>query len=167
VTSALSRLDLSSERHNAMLPLIQQRLQARAGAAREATTDAHARKLVTLDATQAKSFAEFAAFDLALDEQAVDLLIRIRHGLATSDVSSDQLACLWNLVRLEANPEVVQRFMQRAVPAIGRLDLEDRWPYFAYWLSRFGELAAALRDGRPDVSEAISPRRAQCRRRGA
>jgi hypothetical protein len=156
VTSALSRLDLSSERHKAMLPLIRERLQARAGAARETTIDAHARKLVTPDATQAKSFAEFAAFDLALDEQAVDTLVRIRHGIATSDVSSDQLACLWNLVRLEANPEVVQRFMQRAVPAIGRLDLEDRWPYFAYWLSRFGELAAALRDGRPDVSEAIS-----------
>ena len=138
-----------------MLPLIRERLQARAGAARETSIDAHARKLVTLDGSQSKSFAEFAAFDLALDEQALDTLVRIRQGIATTDVSSDQLACLWNLVRLEANPEVVQRFMLRVVPAIGRLDAEGRWPYFAFWLSRFGELAAALRETRPDVSDVI------------
>ena len=155
VTSALARLDLAPERQSAMLPLIRERLQARAGAARETSIDAHARKLVTLDGSQSKSFAEFAAFDLALDEQALDMLVRIRQGIATTDVSSDQLACLWNLVRLEANPEVVQRFMLRVVPAIGRLDVEGRWPYFAFWLSRFGELAAALRETRPDVSDAI------------
>ena len=156
VTSALARLDLAPERQSAMLPLIRERLQARAGAARETSIDAHARKLVTLDGSQSKSFAEFAAFDLALDEQAVDMLVRIRQGIATTDVSSDQLACLWNLVRLEANPEVVQRFMLRVVPAIGRLDAEGRWPYFAFWLSRFGELAAALRETRPDVSDVIT-----------
>ena len=155
VTSALARLDLAPERQSAMLPLIRERLQARAGAARETSIDAHARKLVTLDGSQSKSFAEFAAFDLALDEQALDMLVRIRQGIATTDVSSDQLGCLWNLVRLEANPEVVQRFMLRVVPAIGRLDVEGRWPYFAFWLSRFGELAAALRETRPDVSDAI------------
>lgn len=155
VTSALARLDLAPERQSAMLPLIRERLQARAGAARETSIDAHARKLVTLDGSQSKSFAEFAAFDLALDEQAIDMLVRIRQGIATTDVSSDQLGCLWNLVRLEANPEVVQRFMLRVVPAIGRLDVEGRWPYFAFWLSRFGELAAALRETRPDVSDAI------------
>jgi hypothetical protein len=156
VTSALARLDLAPERQSAMLPLIRERLQARAGAARETSIDAHARKLVTLDGSQSKSFAEFAAFDLALDEQAIDMLVRIRQGIATTDVGSDQLACLWNLVRLEANPEVVQRFMLRVVPAIGRLDVEGRWPYFAFWLSRFGELAAALRETRPDVSDVIA-----------
>ena len=161
VTSALARLDLAPERQSAMLPLIRERLQARAGAARETSIDAHARKLVTLDGTQSKSFAEFAAFDLALDEQAVDMLVRIRQGIATTDVSSDQLSCLWNLVRLEANPEVVQRFMLRVAPAIGPLDAEGRWPYFAFWLSRFGELAAALRETRPDVTDVITTSLAQ------
>ena len=64
MTSALARLDLAPERQSAMLPLIRERLQARAGAARETSIDAHARKLVTLDGSQSKSFAEFAAFDL-------------------------------------------------------------------------------------------------------
>ena len=139
-----------------MLPLIRERLQTRAGAARETSIDAHARKLVTVDASQSRTFAEFAAFDLALDQHAVDTLVRIRHGIATTDVGSDQLACLWNLVRLEANPEVVQRFMARAEPAIGSLDADGRWPYFAFWLARFGELAANLRETRPDVSDVIT-----------
>jgi hypothetical protein len=156
VTSALARLELPAERHNAVLPLIRERLQTRAGAVRETSVDAHARKLVTVDAAQSKSFAEFAAFDLALDEQAVDTLARIRHGIATADVSSDQLACLWHLVRLEANPEIAQRFMQRAAPGMDRLDVEGRWPYFAFWLSRFGELSTSLRETRPDVSDVIT-----------
>jgi hypothetical protein len=156
VTTALSRLDLSPERHDAILPLIRERLQTRAGAARETSIDAHARKLVKVDGNQSRSFAEFAAFDLALDQHAVDALVRIRHDIATTDVSSDQLACLWNLVRLEANPEVVQRFMHRAAPGINRLDAEGRWPFFAFWLARFGELAAGLRDARPDVSDVIA-----------
>ena len=46
--------------------------------------------------------------------------------------------------------------MLRVTPAIGRLDAEGRWPYFAFWLSRFGELAAALRGTRPDVSNVIT-----------
>ena len=156
VTSALSRLDLSPERHNAMLPLIKDRLQARVGAARETSIDAHARKLVAVDASSDKNFAEYAAFDLALDQHVVDTLIRIRHGITTMDVSSDQLACLWNLVRLQANPEVVQRFMARVTPTVAQLDVEGRWPYFAFWLSRFNELATSLRESRPDVADVIA-----------
>ena len=81
----------------------------------------------------------------------------IRRGIATTDVSSDQLACLWNLVRLEANPEVVQRFMPRVVPAIGRLDAEGRWPYFG--VSGFLASVSSRRHcakPAPDVSNVIT-----------
>ncbi len=155
VTTALSRLDLPAERQNAMLPLIRERLQARAGRARESTVDAHARKLISVDTTKGRTFEEFAAFDLALDEHAADMLVRIRQEVEAMDVSSNQLACVWNLVRLEANPEVVQRFMLRVLPGLEQLDAEGRWPYFAFWLAKFGELSAGLRDARPDVSGAI------------
>ncbi len=158
VTTALARLELSPERHNAVLPLIQERLQTRAGAARETSLDAHARKLTSIDGTQSRSYAEFAAFDLALDEHALDALIRIREAIVSTDVASNQLACLWNLVRLEANPDVVERFMTRAVMAIDRLDADGRWAHFGYWLGRFSDLAGALRSTRPDVSDVIVPR---------
>jgi hypothetical protein len=155
VTTALSRLDLPAERQNAMLPLIRERLAARAGRARESTIDAHARKLISVDTTTGRTFEEFAAFDLALDEHAAGMLVRIRLEVEAMDVSSSQLACVWNLVRLEANPEVVQRFMERVLPALEQLEADGRWPYFAFWLAKFGELAAGLREARPDVGEAI------------
>ena len=158
VTSALARLDLPAERQQAVMPLLRDRLETRGHAHRETGLDAHARRLVNVEAARAKSFAEFAAFDLALDGSARDALVRVRDGIAASDLASDQLACLWNLVRLEANPEVAQRFMDRAMPQIERLEQEGRWPFFAFWVSRLGALAADLREGRPDVAEVISAR---------
>ncbi|MEO7275142.1 MAG: hypothetical protein ABIX28_23140, partial [Vicinamibacterales bacterium] len=158
VTTALARLDLSPERHDAVLPLIRARLQTRAGSARETSLDAHARKLTRVDGTQSRSYAEFAAFDLSLDEHVLDALIRIREAIVNTDVANHQLECLWSLVRLEANPDVVDRFMGRAVAAIGRLDADGRWGHFGYWLGRFSDLAVTLRATRPDVSEVIGPR---------
>jgi hypothetical protein len=155
VTTALSRLGLPAERQEAMLPLIRERLEARAGRARESTIDAHARKLIAVDTTKGRTFEEFAAFDLALDEHAAGMLVRIRQEVEAMDVSSNQLACVWNLVRLEANPEVVQRFVLRVIPGLEQLEADGRWPYFAFWLAKFGELAAGLREARPDVSDAI------------
>ena len=160
VTTALAKLDLSPERHNAVLPLIRERLQTRAGHARETSLDAHARKLTAIDGTQSRSFAEFAAFDLALDEHALDALIRIRDAIIGTDAASDQIACFWNLIRLEANPDVVERFMTRAVTAIDRLELEGRWAHFGYWIGRFTDLAGALQATRPDVSDVMVPRMA-------
>ncbi|MEO7270992.1 MAG: hypothetical protein ABIX28_22110, partial [Vicinamibacterales bacterium] len=129
-----------------------------AGSARETSLDAHARKLTRVDGTQSRSYAEFAAFDLSLDEHVLDALIRIREAIVGTDVANHQLECLWSLVRLEANPDVVERFMGRAVAAIDRLDADGRWAHFGYWLGRFNDLAVTLRATRPDVSEVIGPR---------
>ena len=93
---------------------------------------------------------------LALDPQAIEALVRIRDGISAGDAASDYIACLWNLARLEANPDVVQRFVQRAAPRIAALDDEGRWPHFAYWIARFGELAVQLRETRPDVADVIA-----------
>ena len=93
VTTALAKLDRRAERHNAVLPLIRERLQTRAGYARETSLDAHARKLTAIDGTQSRSFAEFAAFDLGLDEHALESLIQIRDAIVGTDVGqrSDRL----------------------------------------------------------------------------
>ena len=72
LTTALSRLDLPAERHAAMVPLLDARLKEReaAGSGRQTTLTRHARDLVRVDAEQGKSFADFAAFDLSLDQAA-------------------------------------------------------------------------------------------------
>jgi HEAT repeat protein len=156
VIAALSRLDLPPERHNAVLPLIEEQLHVRAGGERRTTVELHARRLVTVDVTGSKCFTEFSAFDLRVDEQTAEVLSRIRDGIADADTTSDRIGCVWNLVRLEANPELVDNFMRRAAPALDRLAADGRWVTFADWLSRFRDLAVALSEARPEVSRAVS-----------
>src|SRR5690606_26697827 len=102
---------------------------------------AHARRLVKIDPNRSRNFAEFAAFDLSLDEEASRALVTIRQTVETSDVLVDQIACLWRLVRLEPNPDLVQRFLARTTPLLGMLEKQARWGDLASWLLRFRELA--------------------------
>jgi hypothetical protein len=156
VTTALARLDLPSEREAAVIPLIDERLRGRrGGSSQELGLDAHARRLVRVDQSRTRSFAEFAAFDLSLDEEAAQTLVEIRERIAATDVVVDQLACLWRLVRLEPNPELVQRFIARAAPLLDDLQQQQRWPLVADWLGQYRELADTLRETRPDVTAAI------------
>jgi hypothetical protein len=157
VTTALERLDLTAERHAAVLPLVQSRVDARTNTKQQdAGLDAHARKLTRIDRDKERSFAEFASFDLALDPATVVALDMIRDAIGSSDVLVTQLDCLIKLVRLEPNPELVQRFLLRASDLLDRLEQEGRWQEIAAWLARQRELAAGFREPRPDVADAIT-----------
>jgi hypothetical protein len=154
VTAALSRLDLSAERQATMLPLLEARVQTKIGVApvQETSIDTHAKRLVRIDRDRAKSVAEFAAFDLAIDGDTRDVLDQVRFGIAATDVTSLQLDCLWKLTRLEPNPETVQQFARRARPLLETLEREQRWPAFAAWMQRYRDLAQGLQESRPDVT---------------
>jgi hypothetical protein len=157
VTTALARLDLPAERQSAVLPLVQVRVEARAGTrAQDAGLDAHAKKLTRIDREKARSFAEFSAFDLALDAPTVSTLGVIRDTIGASDMLMVQLECLLRLVRLEPNPEQVQRFVDRATPLLEALEGEQRWQEMAAWLSRLRALSAGFLESRPDVAEVIA-----------
>lgn len=157
VTSALARLDLPAERHATVLPLVQSRVEARVATRPQDTgLDAHARKLTRIDRDRARSFAEFSAFDLSLDAQVVAALDAITHAIGSTDLVVVQLECLLRLVRLEPNPEVVQRFVVRATRFVEALETEGRWAEMAAWLARQRELADGFRESRPDVAEVIA-----------
>jgi len=157
VTTALARLDLSPERHASVLPLVQSQVQARTQTKTpDAGLDAHAKKLTRIDRERARSFAEFAAFDLALDPATTVALEMIRDAIGSTDVLVNQLDCVFGLVRLEPNPELVQRFLTRAAQLIDLLEREGRWKEIAGWLARQRELAAGFRESRPDVTDAIT-----------
>lgn len=159
VTTALARLDLSAEREASVIPLIEERLQNRPSSRpQDLELDAHARRLVRMDQDRSRSFAEFAAFDLSLDEEAGRTLTEIRDRIAATDILLDQLACLSGLARLEPNPELVQTFVAHAEPLIEALQGQERWTLVADWLERFRQLADRLREGRPDVAEVIAGR---------
>ena len=92
VTTALSRLELGSEREAAVLPLLERNLQQRGGdAATDIGLDSHARRLVRIDHDRTRSFAEFAAYDLSLDDDAVRTLGEISARIVIPDQISIQL----------------------------------------------------------------------------
>jgi hypothetical protein len=157
VTSALERLDLSPERHAAVLPLVEKHTKARAHTeAEDAGLDAHARKLTRIDRDKARSFAEFSAFDLSIDDTTVKTLENICTAISATDTVVTQLDCLARLIRLEPNPELVLRFLHRSSMFADVLERDERWAEIAVWLSRQREMAAALAESRPDVCEAIN-----------
>jgi hypothetical protein len=157
VTTALARLDLTAERQAAVLPLVQSRVDAKRNPhAPDAGLDAHARKLTRIDRERARSFAEFANFDLALDAPTVATLDGIRDTISTSDILIVQLECLQRLIGLQPNPEQVQRFVDRATPLLEALEAEQRWQEFAGWLSGLRQLSAAFAEARPDVAEVLA-----------
>jgi hypothetical protein len=157
VTTALARLDLTAERHAAVLPLVQSRVDAKRGPNRpDAGLDAHARKLTRIDRERARSFAEFAAFDLALDPATVSTLDGIRDAIGASDILAVQLECVLHLIKLQPNPEQVQRFIDRATPLLEALEGEQRWEELAGWLSALKNLSASFAETRPDVAEVLT-----------
>jgi len=157
LTTALARLDLPADRQAAVLPLVQTRVDARTGSkSQDAGLEAHALKLTRIDREKARSFAEFSAFDLALDPLTVATLDGIRDTIGASDVLIVQLECRLRLVRLEPNPEQVQRFLDRSTYLLEALEGEQRWQELAQWLSRLRALSAAYLESRPDVAEVIA-----------
>jgi hypothetical protein len=157
LTTALSRLDLPAERHAAMVPLLDARLKEReAAGGRQTTLTRHARDLVRVDAEQGKSFADFAAFDLSLDQTAAGVLEHIRSAVPATDVLVNQLTCLWHLIYLEPNPEAVARFLDRSFALLVQLEGDGRLRELPAWLGTYRELSDRLRESRPDVSETLA-----------
>jgi hypothetical protein len=65
------------------------------------------------------------------------------------------------LIRLEPNPEAVQRFGARAAQFIEALEGEGRWGEMAVWLKQHRELEEGFRESRPDVAEVLAGGRAE------
>ena len=158
LSTALSRLDLPAERHEAMVPLLDERLRQRqaTGSGQQTSLTRHARDLVRVDAGDSKSFADFAAFDLSLDHSAAGILDHIRSAVPATDIIVGQLTCLWHLICLEPNPEAVGRFLERSFALLVQLEGDGRIREQPAWLGTYRELSDRLRESRPDVSETLA-----------
>ena len=162
LTTALSRLELPEERHAAMVPLLDARLKEREAAAaasgRQTSLTRHARDLVRVEASGEKSFADFAAFDLSLDASAASMLAHIRSVMPETDVTVDQLTCLWHLICLEPNPDAVNKFLDRSFALLAELEAAARGAELPAWLEAYRDLADRVREARPDVSQVLAAR---------
>ena len=160
VTAALTRLELPAERHATMLPLLESRVQTKVGAASpDSTVDSHARRLLKIDRERAKNVAEFAAFDLSIDDETRQQLCGVYDAIDLANLTTVQLDCLWSLTRLEPNPEA-RRSLRCPHPDAdrGRRAKRRRGVVcHAGWPDCRG-LADAVIDARPDVAEVLQAR---------
>jgi hypothetical protein len=161
LTTALDRLDLPAERRQIMEPLLEERLRggkraSEANGATEPGVDRHARRLIRVEPGAGKNFAEFASFDLAIDDQTTATLGHIREGIGQTDLPIAQLGFLLGLIRLEPNPAVADMFLRRSVSVFGELEHRTRLDDLVEWVAQYRHLADSLEASRPDVSEAVS-----------
>jgi hypothetical protein len=124
-------------------------------APQDTTVQAHARKLLRVDAARPKSLAEFSAFDLSLDDAARASLAAVRDAVSFGDALVERVRCLWRLVRIEPNPETVERLLGRVALIAQQFEREGRIADCASALDQHVSIAAALREQRPDVATAI------------
>ncbi len=159
VTAALTRLELPAERHATMLPLLESRVQTKVGATSpDSTVDSHARRLLKIDRERAKNVAEFAAFDLSIDDETRQQLCGVYDAIDLANLTSVQLDCLWSLTRLEPNPEAVDRFVAHIQTLIEVVERSGDAASFVSWVARLRGLADAVIDARPDVAEVLQAR---------
>jgi hypothetical protein len=157
LAAALDRLDLEDERRTAIAPLLDERLrQGRSdGPLPAAAADQYARRLIDVKHAEGRSFAEFAAFDLAVDAQIVAQVDALVDALRNTDTAPTSLRCLRSLVRLEPNPGLAAGFLARAASLLDGLARAGRWADLGAWCAAQRDLAKSLRESRPDVAEVI------------
>lgn len=162
VAAALQRLDLPDERRQTIASLVEKRMTS--GEAPKTAGDEHrparleqlARRLLRVNSEEGKNFAEFAAFDLSIDEHAAAAIADVGPAIAETDLTNQQIECLWRLVRLEPNPALAAIFLKRMTALLGDLDRAGRYRHVVDAARRYRELAGTLKDTRPDVAEAIT-----------
>jgi hypothetical protein len=173
LSAALERLDLPAARREQVIPLLETRLRSGAGAKagrgpascrrdaeseparRDAGIERYARKLIQIHAEAGKSFADFAAFDLSLDDPTQAAIAGIRTAVEAADPTVAQLQCVGAIVRLESNPLVIESLIGYALSRLAELDQMERWRDLAAELARYRALADALCESRPGVADAI------------
>ncbi len=161
LSAALDRLNLPAERREAIVPLIEERLRTRtAASSADERPDSglvqYAGALLRVEAGTGRSFSEFAAFDLAMNDQTMAALARVRETINVTDGIDAQLACLAHLIDLEPNPTSVAGFLDRALTALQTLARGGRWDQLSVWLARLRQIAAALQPIRPEIAAAVA-----------
>ena len=158
---ALDRLRLPDERRTALTPLIKAKLHTAHSSEHTrdrwsaAGLDGVAASLTRVAVGVAKDFSEFAAFDLALTEQATTELASVREAMVATEAADAQLRCAVSLVRIEPNPGVVGVILARALPPLVQLLRAERWDRVTQVVTQLQATATAVETLRPDVAQTV------------
>jgi hypothetical protein len=162
LSAALDRLELPEERKQAVVPLLETHLQERASSAREepvaggdSSVGRRSLELLKIEAGDGKSFGEFMAFDLSVDDQARQTIDALGEEVRATDALATQLRCLVNLMRLEPNPSQIARLLARTSALLSELEDARRWQDVTSWIIQHQQLAEGLTSRRPDAAAVI------------
>jgi hypothetical protein len=156
VNTALDRLELSDDRRAALNPLIEAHVQSRLSGSADAAhadLDWYTRRLTRVSAGANMEFTDFAAFDFSLDSAAQLELTGVRRAVEAADGPLVRMDFLLNLLRVEPNPEKARAVVARIAAPLHELRQQSRWGDVAVQAARVLELAAQLRERRPESAE--------------
>ena len=162
VASALHRLELPAERLRRVEPLIEERLHETAPVSRPRSTDARrliaqrAQRLVRVNGSSGTSFADFAAFDLSINDEARSGMTTVRDHIAAADPCGSRLECLAHLVALEPSVTAVEPLLWRVLELLTALQREAHWAQLMAWRERYRQIASAVQDSRPEIADLIA-----------
>jgi hypothetical protein len=158
LTSALDRLELPAERREAMATLLEERVRTRLAdmPGGESALDERTRQLIRVSSSGPKSFEEFCAYDLSIDEATAEAMARVGPAFHETDLLGTRLECVFRLVQLEPSPALVERLMIPLLQMLGDLERAERLDEVKVSLTRLAHLAEELRTPRPDVADVIA-----------
>ena len=122
----------------------------------ESALDQRIRQLIRVSAGECKSFEDFCAFDLSIDEATAEAIARVSPAIHETDLLGARLECAFHLVRLEPSPVLVERLLRPALQILLELERAGRLDEVTSSLTRLARLVEELRGPRPDVADAIS-----------
>jgi hypothetical protein len=157
---ALDRLGLSTDRRDRIESLV---LQSAAALNDDAETDAatpgriggYADGRIHVDHADRKSFGDLATYDVAVTAAAAAALEDIQQRIAASKSGSEQVRCVLNLLRLEANPETAERLVERAVSLLNDFQRSASWEEFAFWIGSYRRLSESVAADRPEIGAQV------------
>jgi hypothetical protein len=157
--SAFERLDLPSDRQARMKPIIDERVAARRDARatddlRPGAIDGLADGGIRVDGA-GKDFRTFTTFDLSLDPATRTALSNIAAGVDATDLTLARLACVRDVLAVEANPEVTAGLVTLAGALLAEIESRKDWLAYAALVSSFGTLAQSAHEERPEVADQV------------
>lgn len=162
LASALDRLQLPEDRRDRLQPLVQQRLAERRpaegaddAALHPGEIDGFTEGQIRIDHREGKSFREFTAHDLAVDDTTRARLAAIADEVAATDPLIARTRCVRDVLMVESNPDTASELAALA----GRLlaELRDRPDPLALaaWVGAFRALESAALEDRPDLAREL------------
>ena len=161
LAAAVDRLALPTERREALEPLLRDRLRQHpttgpAAYGLDAALERFSRKLIAVNPSGRRHFADYVAFDLTVTDATIEETNRLTRDIEATDWTDTHLGTLSHLLQVESDPTSAVRLLAQADTLLDSLGRQGQWMTVADWGRRLRTLAECERSSRPEVTAAIA-----------